>query len=416
MTTITTIQSSDLITDSRTVINTNFSNLNSDKVETSAIDTDTALAANSDAKIPSQKAVKAYVDAGGNVNASETTRGIVEEATDAEVTAGTAVGATGAKLFITPTKIQTLFSGFGDGSDGSLSISSGTTTLSSDKQYTAVSVTVTAILETAGYRIYCQGTVTVNATTGACIRNNGGNGGNASGSTAGTAGTIAPGVNVPAGVAGQVGATGRTGASASGTNGTAGTNITLGIGVVGTAGGAGGMANAGSNTGGTGGATGSFTASNNKIATIADSILIDTTSGTFTFVKGSSGAGSGASGGHFNGTNSGAGGGSGASGDCVFITAKTIALTATGAIQAKGGDGGAGSNGSNDGANGGGGGGAGGAGGQVILIYHFKTGAGTIVVTGGAAGAKGLASTTGSNGDGVDGAVGTTGKTYLIPV
>lgn len=110
MSTITTINATDLITDSRAVINTNFSNLNTDKIETSYLDTDTTLAANSDVKIATQKAVKAYVDAGGNVNASETTKGIVEEATDAEVTAGTATGGTGAKLFITPTKLATRIS------------------------------------------------------------------------------------------------------------------------------------------------------------------------------------------------------------------------------------------------------------------------------------------------------------------
>lgn len=108
MSTITTIQSSDLITNSRADINTNFANLNADKIETSVIDTDTALTANSDAKIPSQKAVKAYVDAGGNVNASDTVKGIVEEATDAEALAGTAVGATGARLFVNPTSLQTV--------------------------------------------------------------------------------------------------------------------------------------------------------------------------------------------------------------------------------------------------------------------------------------------------------------------
>lgn len=65
MSTITTINSTDLITNSRANINTNFANLNADKVETSAIDTDTTLAANSDSKVPSQKAIKAYVDALG---------------------------------------------------------------------------------------------------------------------------------------------------------------------------------------------------------------------------------------------------------------------------------------------------------------------------------------------------------------
>lgn len=117
MATIQTIAGGDGITSSRTDINTNFANLNSDKVETSAIDTDTTLSANSDSKIPSQKAVKAYVDTGGNVNAGETSKGIVEEATDAEVAAGSSTGGTGAKLFITPEKFLTylfdLLLGFG---------------------------------------------------------------------------------------------------------------------------------------------------------------------------------------------------------------------------------------------------------------------------------------------------------------
>lgn len=65
MATIVTIATSDQISNSRADINTNFANLNSDKIETSVIDTDTTLAANSDAKVPSQKAAKAYMDAIG---------------------------------------------------------------------------------------------------------------------------------------------------------------------------------------------------------------------------------------------------------------------------------------------------------------------------------------------------------------
>jgi len=107
MSTITEILAADLITDSRADINNNFTALNDEKIETSVLDTDTTLAANSDSKIATQKAVKAYVDSGGNPNASETQAGIVEEATDAEVSAGTATGATGAKLFITPAKYAT---------------------------------------------------------------------------------------------------------------------------------------------------------------------------------------------------------------------------------------------------------------------------------------------------------------------
>ena len=40
------------------------------------------------------------------LNASEIAKGLVEEATDAEVQAGTAVGATGAKLFVSPAKLR----------------------------------------------------------------------------------------------------------------------------------------------------------------------------------------------------------------------------------------------------------------------------------------------------------------------
>jgi hypothetical protein len=45
---------------------------------------------------------------GGSVaDASETVKGIVEEATDAETAAGDATGGTGAKLFVTPSKLLT---------------------------------------------------------------------------------------------------------------------------------------------------------------------------------------------------------------------------------------------------------------------------------------------------------------------
>jgi hypothetical protein len=107
MSSITTLIGPDGITTANTMtkVNTNFANLNSDKIETSTLDTDTSLTANSDSKIATQKAVKAYVDSGGNPNASTITKGIVEEATQAEVTAGTAAGGTGARLFINPSSV-----------------------------------------------------------------------------------------------------------------------------------------------------------------------------------------------------------------------------------------------------------------------------------------------------------------------
>jgi microcystin-dependent protein len=65
MSTLVTIAGTDLPTNSRANINDNFSALNNEKIETSVLDVDSTLAANSDAKICSQKAVKAYVDAAG---------------------------------------------------------------------------------------------------------------------------------------------------------------------------------------------------------------------------------------------------------------------------------------------------------------------------------------------------------------
>lgn len=106
MATIVTIAASDLISNSRADLNTNFVNLNADKIETSVLDTDTALAANSDLKVATQKAVKTYIDTSGGANASTTARGIVEEATAAEVIAGTAAGGTGARLFVNPSTAQ----------------------------------------------------------------------------------------------------------------------------------------------------------------------------------------------------------------------------------------------------------------------------------------------------------------------
>ena len=51
MASITNIEPTDLITDSRADINNNFENLNNDKIETSTLDTDNTLAADSDDRI-----------------------------------------------------------------------------------------------------------------------------------------------------------------------------------------------------------------------------------------------------------------------------------------------------------------------------------------------------------------------------
>ena len=63
MATITTLATADNGATSRTTINDNFTNLNTDKIETSVLSTDGTLAGDSDTEIPSVKAVKTYVNA-----------------------------------------------------------------------------------------------------------------------------------------------------------------------------------------------------------------------------------------------------------------------------------------------------------------------------------------------------------------
>lgn len=82
---------------------------------------------------------KAYVDGvaiAGASDANETTKGITEEATTAEVLAGTATGGTGAKLFITPAKLGSAFDvGTATSSTGAYGNSTSTFTISSNQSY-----------------------------------------------------------------------------------------------------------------------------------------------------------------------------------------------------------------------------------------------------------------------------------------
>lgn len=161
MSTIVTINSTDLITNSRADLNTNFSNLNTDKEEVSNKSTDTTMASNSDTLYPSQKAVKTYVDAGGNVNASTTAKGIVEEATQAEVNAGTAAGATGARLFVNPSTLRTVVTTGGTTTDMS---STTTTTIAHSLGVAPTLVKLTAVFSSTGistsFAVYSASTQT----------------------------------------------------------------------------------------------------------------------------------------------------------------------------------------------------------------------------------------------------------------
>lgn len=375
MTTITTINSGDNISDSRTDINQNFANLNSYKIESSYLDTDTALAANSDVKIPSQKAVKTYIDTNGGVNASETARGIVEEATDAEILAATATGATGAKLFITPAKTRTsgLIKFGGTGADGALSITSGTTTISLGsakvviKNYTSISITGTGVLAFSNPHangtiiiLKSQGNVTITSSANPTVdlRSLGGSGG--AEKVAGYFAYTSDGRTTKAGA----GATGGTSLYATPTGqGTyafnlASKNLVIAPG----AGGQGGHTANGDNYGGGGGGA----------------LINSGTNGTTNTTGGG-----------------GDGGGAGGRGAGALLIECAGAYSASSVFNAVG------ANGSNGYANNGGGGG-GGAGGMVIVLYNTLTSnTATYTVTGGTGG-----SPNGSGGTGGDGGAG----------
>lgn len=391
MSTITTLVGTDGITtgNSMTKINTNFSNLNTDKIETSTLDTDTTLAANSDSKIPTQKAVKAYVDAGGNVNASETTKGIVEEATDAEVSAGTATGATGAKLFVTPAKLRSggVLKFGGTGSDGALSISSGTTTIDLAnaktvvKNYTSISITGTGKLafsnpHTSGTIIILksQGNVTLTSSQTPMLDASGM--GAAGGGAGGTFAAPAPsggggGSMFNDGTAGNAG-------NPSGATGNAGTAGSIFPNITTTAGGGGGAS----------GAAGTAGTAWTTTYTLSDFIYRK----NITLIPGAGGGGAG------GGTVGGTGGTGGRGGGALYIEcAGSWNFTTTSGISVAGGDasGVVAGNTYDSGAGGGGGGGV------LLVLYNSLTAnTGTVTKSGGASQSGTRINTGGTGGTG----------------
>lgn len=378
MSTITTILGGDFETNSRTVINTNFSNLNTDKFETSNIDTDTALAANSDTKVASQKAVKTYIDTVGGANASTTVRGVVEEATAAEVTARTAAGGTGARLFVNPGSLGNLIKFGGTGTDGALSITSGTTTIDCanasvvTKNYTSISITGGKL---AFSNPNVNGTIIILRSQGAV--------------------TITSGTS-PAIDASAMGGNGGTGGATNGSAGNNGINGGSTI-VVATVFGNGGQGGASPQTGAAGGTRLAI------IAPIANIMPL--------FCGAGAGGGGGSSGSNFT---SGGGGGGSAINPGGTATSSSTSGSSPGGNGGRGGGalyiecagaynctstisvaGGAGTSGNNANAGAGGGGG----GGTIIVRYGSLTAdSGTYTVTGGAAGATGIAA--GAGGDG----------------
>lgn len=291
---------------------------------------------------------------------------------------------------------------YGDGSDGNVTISGGTT-LQRDMYYNNLTVTgASNTIAVNGYRIFVSGTLDITGAVTSSIIRTGLNGGAASGATGGT-GAGGSGGNSGGGAgAGGIGATGTTGTGAAGTA-TAASTTTLG-GTGGTSGAGGGLASVGT----AGVASGA--ASANRMAFIDCNLL----RGASLYTGG--GSASGGSAGTGNGASAGGGGGGGASGGgIVAIFANIIKRDGTTAANAIGATGATGGAGGNAVAGGGGGGGGGSGGGCIYIVYNSlqgSTGTNILRASGGAGGLGGTA-TTGYFG-GTGGSGGSGGRIILI--
>ena len=287
---------------------------------------------------------------------------------------------------------------FGDGSDGTVTVTSAVT-LSKDMNYASLKVSGSGSINTAGYRIFVQGTLDLSAASASAIYAAN------SGTTSGT--VMLGGGQLPFGPCPTSGVSGTPGAGAAGA---LGSQINILIGAPQVVGGAGGAGSSGAGGGSSYlGFVSTLPLPRRAIVDLRTLSLPWTSPTAFgtTYTTSISAGGSSGSG---DGTNSGGSGGqSGAPGPCVLVSARTIvrgASTAQGAIACMGGVGGEGGGVGRNGTTGnfgGGGGGGGGNGGLVWIVCRYLTGAtvtGLINVTGGAGGTGGTASGTGVGGQG----------------
>lgn len=330
---------------------------------------------------------------------------------------------------------------FGDGSDGALTSSSGTTTLTRDMYYTNVTLSSTAVLAPAGYKIFVSGTLNISGS--ANIQRNGNAGSSGSdghngnidgvGGAGGSAGTGLAAGSLPstlAGTAGKAGGNGQAsgsqgvGGNAPAANGGASTALSIGASGASNTGNKGGdggpMQSFVGGTGASGGGGGTATLPFNTPHTLLGCYqLFDTVPSFANFTGSSASGGAGGGGGGAADTNGfggggGGGGGGGSNGGIIAIYANTIINSVTGGIQANGGNGATGGNGGNGttslgtSASGGGtgAGGSGGTGGVILIVYKTLTNTGTFIVTGGTGGSQGPTVGTGVGANGTTGILG----------
>lgn len=265
---------------------------------------------------------------------------------------------------------------YGDGSDGAATFdgtttvlglvpSSSTYTLTRDLFLTTCTINSGVAVITAGYRLFCQGTLTNNGN----IAWDGASGAGGAGGAALVSGSIMGGASLSG--------SGGNGSGASGNPGGGGGNRVGGVG--------GNGGNGSNGTGGAGASPATPAATSGTLRMLPNAVVVIL--GWNTAVN----AGAGGGGGAGDASNGGAGGGGG--GGIIVIVAKVIA--GTGAIHARGGAGGIRSLG-NVGGGGGGGGGA-----VIVVSSSVSSGAvsGQTIDAGGGSGSAGVGSgTAGTNG------------------
>lgn len=345
---------------------------------------------------------------------------------------------------------------YGNGIDGDVTIAANTS-LTRDMYYNDLTVNITKILDTAGYRIFVKGILTNNGTiqrtpnAGAAGAVGVSTAGASNGGAGGAGGAATADANLSGGLAGRAGGAGAAGivayvAGPTSANGTAGSAGTAGVGLAngtgvdgeaGATGGAGGNAVTGTGgAGGAGGAGGTVTTKQFPYAFPECVQMLLLTAGANPALHASSGDTGGSGGGGSGGRDGnaggnaysgagGGGGGTGSTGGIVVVVARIIVNT--GSILAPGGDGGNGGNGADcadTGApffytvyGGGGGGGStkGGTGGVLAILYNKLTDTGTIAASGGAGGTAGTGGAAGTAGTSPGSAgTSTTGATGIL--
>lgn len=257
---------------------------------------------------------------------------------------------------------------FGDGADGDVTISSGTTTLTRDTFYNNLTINGTGVLNTGGYDVYVAGTLDISSAAEGSIHRLGTNATSVSGA-AGLAASFQYGASTAGGNGGGVGINGNPPTSPS----TFSTNYFGGSGIGGSSAGRGGGDGTMSSLGGT---PQSFGPLQTHGFWKRMSLSAHGGSGPGIVNGGYDGVGPavggvGGGGGTTGSGSGGSGGGGGGGGGMFRVFAKIIKTsvsTPAGVFKVSGGNGANGSNGAGGGGGGGGGGSGGGGGG--IQVYY----------------------------------------------